>query len=813
MNSDELKSLMNQAEDLVQARRYNEAIVVLQELQQQIPNNKSVTLAIANALASYTDNLVSTGNYSRIVELFKDSLSHDFLSLNKKFNILSTYIKALRVTEHYQELLTIFIDTWLKLDLENYIVLDTYLKSVLKAGKADRDKAFEVYKCWSKIEPENFKSDFVKNLISCSKYLLELKRYEQAKSYLERLLEIYPNDVTVLSMYTQTLSALNQHEKAFEIFEICLKIKPDDVITLSNYGKALTYKGEYSKAFLLFEKALILQPDNVIILTNYGKALANLGEYSKAFLLFEKALILRPEDVITLTNYGKALGLSGDYSSCYKMFERALKINPNNKNTLKEYIKFAKKSENYELCLPIVEKLIKLERNNINILNNYYYISFKYSQSLEEIGKYQEAISQLQKTDMDKLFPYHANVVRLYLGRLYYRIKKPDQGNKYFDEAIANSDDKEKTWLYSARSILAGNPFNETAIEYLQQITKDSPHYAEVLKMLTLNLDEEGYFEMVNTDTQIGLSDTEMLNRAIYHKIANEISILKGIAYRIMRHSEGEYPLLSDIIQDIEDVFAEINRRRETEKSQIETIPYDDYASILTIISKTAHDISDFVNNQLAIIESKTRRAMRKLKSSDSHYAQFEKLLTQLELTQTALSDLKAINEGITIKRHRFQVKKLFEKWETTPQIEQAKIVLDIQNGDSEFNGDEEKIKSALNELVENSLKCNSEQKTLIIRIISQDVMNPLGIRGWTIPGEQKYLFIQFIDNGIGIPEDKKDWIFQPLKTTTQEGKGSGLGLFIIRKTLAKMNGYIRETGQNGARFEMYIPYIRVGEQ
>jgi signal transduction histidine kinase len=325
--------------------------------------------------------------------------------------------------------------------------------------------------------------------------------------------------------------------------------------------------------------------------------------------------------------------------------------------------------------------------------------------------------------------------------------------------------------------------------------------------MLTLHLGEEDYSDMVKNNVQSGLSDVEVFNREIYHKIANEISILKGIVYRILYRSEQEDALLSGIIQDIEYVFAEVDRRRETQKSEIRNIPHNDYGTILEIISKTAHDISDFVNNQLAVIESQTRRAMRKLQPSDTRYIQFNKLLTQLELTQTALNDLKAINEGITIKYHRFNVSKLFEKWETNSRIDKARIVLSIQNGNSEFNGDEEKIKSALNELVENSLKHNSDQRDLTICITSQDAINPSGIWGRTIPGEQKYLFIEFVDNGKGIPKDKKDWIFQPLKTTSPEGKGSGLGLFIIRKTLAKMNGYIRETGYNGVKFEIYIPY------
>ncbi len=409
---------------------------------------------------------------------------------------------------------------------------------------------------------------------------------------------------------------------------------------------------------------------------------------------------------------------------------------------------------------------------------------------------------------MELLSQYEANIILLTLGRLYYCIKQRNKGDEYFEAAIANSDDKEKTRLHSARNIFASDPHNDTAIQMLRQIDKDSPRYNQAREMLILNFSEQDYFEMVKTDVPSELSDTEMLNRAMYHKIANEISILKAIAYRISRRSDREDPLLNGIIQAIEDVFKEVEKRKEAQKSEIETISNDDYRRILTVISKTAHDISDFVNNELAAIESKTIRSIRKLSPNDEHYPQFDKLLTQLELTQSALNDLKAINEGIPIKNHCFHVKELFEKWEITCHIDNACILLDIRNGDSQFYGDQEKIKSALNELVENSLKHNADQPKLTIRITSQDVVNPLGIRGMNVPGEQKYLFLEFADDGKGVPDYQKDWIFQPLKTTSPEGKGSGLGLFIIRKTLTQMKGYIRETGQDGARFEIYIPYL-----
>ncbi len=627
------------------------------------------------------------------------------------------------------------------------------------------------------------------------------RQYIKAFQLFERSLQLHPDNIITLTSYGNGLSKAGRHKKSCEIFERYLKINPNDFMVLNSYGKALSESGNYEKSCEIFERSLKINPNDAIALNSYGKALAESGNYKKSCEIFERSLKINPDNIRALTGYGKALAESGNYEKSFEIFERSLKIKHDDIRTLTSYGKVLLDAKKFEKACEIFERFLQIKSNN--------YISFIYARCLEELGKYTDAISQLQAIDFDSLPQYHINIIHISLGRLYYCLKLYEKGEQYFNLAIANSDDKEKSILLSATSILAHNPYNETAVKMLQQIAEESPRYSQALEMLTLNLSEEEYFKMVKSDYQSGVNDTEILNRAIYHKIANEISILKGIAYRILRFSQTEDPLLTGIINDIENVLEEVKRRRALEKSQIATISNDQYEQILAIISKTAHDISDSVNNDLAIIESKTRRAMRKIAVDDSHYKQFEKLLIQLEFTQIALNDLKAINEGIKIKNHHFKIKKLFEKWEANPYVDNASITLDIANGNSEFNGDEEKIKSILNELVENSLKHNDKKLDLNISISTQDIINPPGIRGATIPGEQKYLLIEFNDNGQGIPPDKKDWIFQPLKTTASEGHGSGLGLFIIRKTLTQMNGHIQETGWKGAKFKIYIPYTK----
>lgn len=265
--------------------------------------------------------------------------------------------------------------------------------------------------------------------------------------------------------------------------------------------------------------------------------------------------------------------------------------------------------------------------------------------------------------------------------------------------------------------------------------------------------------------------------------------------------------MLSDIIESIERTSEEITRRRNEERARIEQIPADDYEKIVEAISQTAHDISDIVNNELAIIKQYVLRGLKKDISSQK----LERLIEQIEFTESAMNDLKSVNEGIKIHYRPFKVKELFEAWKNNSEIQNATIVSDIQNGESGFVGDIQKIKSFLSELVENALKNNTTKTDLEIRISSKDINGlPLHVFGSgaiprKISGEKKYLAITFGDNGKGIPKDKKEWIFLPLNTTAEDS--SGLGLFIIKRTLAEMKGYIIETGNNGVNFEIYIPY------
>ena len=78
----------------------------------------------------------------------------------------------------------------------------------------------------------------------------------------------------------------------------------------------------------------------------------------------------------------------------------------------------------------------------------------------------------------------------------------------------------------------------------------------------------------------------------------------------------------------------------------------------------------------------------------------------------------------------------------------------------------------------------------------------------------EKFLKLQFIDNGIGIDDVRKKEIFQIKKELSNNGKGMGFGLFLVRKLIRIYNGDIwvenkvKEDYTKGSKFILLIPIL-----
>jgi signal transduction histidine kinase len=115
-------------------------------------------------------------------------------------------------------------------------------------------------------------------------------------------------------------------------------------------------------------------------------------------------------------------------------------------------------------------------------------------------------------------------------------------------------------------------------------------------------------------------------------------------------------------------------------------------------------------------------------------------------------------------------------------------------------------VELALNNLISNAIKyANPAQRQPVVSISAQvtDESEPEG----------KKLVVEVRDNGLGVPTDKREQLFQRFfraHTTVTRAEGTGLGLSIVRESIASLGGTTwAEFPDEGSVFAFSLPMRR----
>lgn len=156
-------------------------------------------------------------------------------------------------------------------------------------------------------------------------------------------------------------------------------------------------------------------------------------------------------------------------------------------------------------------------------------------------------------------------------------------------------------------------------------------------------------------------------------------------------------------------------------------------------------------------------------------------------------------NNRSDVKRDRISLKELAQDvWESlryAPEAMNIDFFIDVPDT-MEIVSDRKRLSIVLNNLISNAIRYHDARKgDKFIRL--------------QYHANGKGFFIEVRDNGIGIPAEYHSKIFEMFFRANENSPGSGLGLYIVRETLAKLSASIQleSVPGKGSAFILKFPY------
>ena len=243
--------------------------------------------------------------------------------------------------------------------------------------------------------------------------------------------------------------------------------------------------------------------------------------------------------------------------------------------------------------------------------------------------------------------------------------------------------------------------------------------------------------------------------------------------------------LVAERTISLEKTLDELQERNEELDQYVYKLSHDIRAPIATI-----KGLIDLVKN-----ESDQAQAETYLKLIENRIAKLD------DFIHSVLNHSKNLYTQVQTQKIDFKdiIDQCFEELQYYPQINQIKLITNFNDGE-DFEGDRLRLFLVFKNLISNSIKYRNPTVESYISIEIES--NPLNAH------------ITIKDNGIGIPQQYLDKIFQMFFRASEKSDGSGLGLYIVRQAVSRMGGKIdvRSVVGIGTVFTIQLPNLKLEE-
>ncbi len=240
----------------------------------------------------------------------------------------------------------------------------------------------------------------------------------------------------------------------------------------------------------------------------------------------------------------------------------------------------------------------------------------------------------------------------------------------------------------------------------------------------------------------------------------------------------------------------EINERRKIEEDRIELIHelQKTNKELDRFVYSASHDLSAPLKSLSGLL----RVAELEEPGEKEYLLLMKKSIGRLEKFIQELIDFSR-NARLEVARDPVNMDELImsviDSYHYLGNATSIEITVDVQNKNGNVFSDSFRLKTILNNLISNAINFYDSAKS--------DPM--IHVRSWD---SDNSFFIEVADNGVGIPEDHIGSIFEMFYRATEDSRGSGLGLYIVKETVDRLNGTITVTSEQGkgTTFLLRIP-------
>jgi histidine kinase len=272
----------------------------------------------------------------------------------------------------------------------------------------------------------------------------------------------------------------------------------------------------------------------------------------------------------------------------------------------------------------------------------------------------------------------------------------------------------------------------------------------------------------------------------------NGTSFISETSGTLIQRQEGTHISFMFIIRDIS----------QRKKNEVKQIFADRMANLGEMASGMAHEINQPLNI-ISMTMDKILFEFNNGKSISENVIKLksDKIFENIDRIKNIIDHVRSFsrtNNNYVLSE--FSVNENIEK--TIPMFSEQmkyhdiKMILKLENDLPKILGNTYKFEQVLINLVINA------KDALLERKANEEKFNDMQI-AINSYAQNSNVFIEVIDNGIGIDKDDHEKILMPFYTTKKEGKGTGLGLSICYQLIKEMGGaiYITSDYETGTKF------------